>query len=159
MSGLLYRDSREVLYGARDYFDMVLDVDRYEDFLPYCAASRVLERCGEGEILARMVLVFGGVRQSYTSCVRMWEEEGGILRIGVSQHGKGPFLILRNEWRFSPLEGGGCRIDFELEMKLKSILLEKLVFGMVDGLGGRMVEAFELRALALYGRQKGGCQA
>ena len=148
MSSLVYTDKKRQFCTARQFFDMVMDIDKYQTFLPYCVASKILEVPREGVVLARMVLTFKGIRQEYTSYVET-REEGGYLYIDVKQYGSGPFSVLRNEWIFEP-DGDGCIINFELEMKLKSVFVQRLVGIVMSGVGRRMVEAFEERAKILF---------
>src|SRR3954471_6166570 len=94
-------------YTTRQLFDLVADIERYPEFLPWCRAARVLER-GEGEMLGELVISFGRLTESYVRRVSPRRppapgEPGAIEVVMV----RGPFEHLVNRWRFTPLENDG----------------------------------------------------
>lgn len=130
-------------YTQAQLFDMVADVARYSEFLPWCRAARILER-KESEMLAELVIHFGPLSESYVSRVTLAPShriEANLVR--------GPFKHLSNRWEFTP-EAGGTRIDFLLDFEFRSRLLEKMMGGMFDKAVAKMVEAFKTRAAQLY---------
>lgn len=144
---------RQVLpYTPRQMFDLVLDVEKYPEFLPWCRAARVLER-GENEFLGELVISFHHLSERYTSRVTHHrpESEDGEGSIDVAMV-KGPFEYLTNRWRFAP-EGDGTRVDFFLDFKFRSRLLEKLIGTVFEKAASHMVDAFKQRAGALYGEK------
>ena len=130
-------------------FDLVADVKRYPEFLPWVSAMRV-RRDGPTETLADMVVGFKGLRETFTSRV----EKARATRIHVD-YVDGPLKFLRNEWVFRP-EGEGCAIDFTVEFQFKNRVFEMLA-GQVFGAALRkMIGAFETRAAQLYASAPGG---
>jgi coenzyme Q-binding protein COQ10 len=140
-------------YTPRQMFDLVADVARYPEFLPWCRAARVLER-KDREFLGELVIAFAHFTESYTSRVILMPpaDENAVCGIEVVMV-KGPFEHLTNSWKFSPHEGG-CRIDFTLDFKFRSFLLESLMGGLFTRATAKMVDAFRSRAEALYGAAK-----
>lgn len=134
-------------YTPEQIFDLVADVERYPEFLPWCRAGRVLER-GEGWMLAELVISFAHLTERYTSRVTL-QRPDAIDVVMV----KGPFSCLENRWRFAP-EGRGTRIDFFLDFAFRSKLLEKLIGGLFGKAAEKMVEAFKTRADQLYGKKQ-----
>lgn len=140
-------------YNTQQLFDLVIDIERYPDFLPWCRAARVIERNGD-ELLAELVIAFHHLSENYTSRVTMKrpvspDEAGSIDVVMV----KGPFEYLVNRWRFTPLAGkGGSEIDFFLDFKFRSRILEKIMGGLFTKATSKMVSAFKGRAEAMYGR-------
>jgi len=130
-------------YSPQQLFDLVADVEKYPQFLPWCRAARVVER-GEGEFLGELVISFAHMSESYVSRVVLSPYE----KISVTMV-RGPFEHLVNEWKFTP-ENGGTRIDFMLDFKFRSRMLEKLMGSLFTKATNKMVDAFKTRAEALY---------
>lgn len=135
-------------YSAEQHFDLVVDIEKYPEFLPWCRAARVLER-KEGEIRAELVISFAHMTERYTSCVVMNRPHA----IDVTMV-KGPFEHLVNRWKFTAMENG-TQIDFFIDFKFKSKILEKLIGSMFSKATDKMIDAFDARAKQLYGKPHG----
>lgn len=139
-----HSETRHLPYTAEQMFDLVADVRRYPEFLPWVSAMRVRQD-GETETVADMIVGFKGLRETFTSRV----EKNRPERISV-EYVDGPLKYLRNDWRFRP-EPGGCAVDFSVDFAFKNRVFEMLA-GQVFGTAlRRMIGAFETRAAALYG--------
>lgn len=161
-----HHDTQHSPYTTRQLFDMVADVPRYPEFLPWCRAARVLERgaapgeadgspqSGDGWFLGELVISFKGLTESYISRVTLTPPEGeGRAHVDVRMV-SGPFTHLVNEWEFTP-EAGGTRIDFRLDFSFRSKLLERMMGGLFTKAQAKMAEAFKKRADTLYGGPAG----
>ncbi len=141
-------------YTTQQLFDLVADVARYPEFLPWCRAARIVE-LGEGEMLAELVISFSHLSESYTSRVVLTRpvspDAPGAIDVTMV---KGPFEYLTNRWRFTAHPDGGSLIDFGLDFKFRSRLLEKLIGGLFGKATAKMVDAFSERANELYGPKK-----
>ena len=127
-------------------FDLVADVKRYAEFLPWVTAMRVRADSAT-EMTADMIVGFKGLRETFTSKVRKVRPES----IDVD-YVDGPLKYLRNTWRFLP-EGEGCAVDFTVDFAFKNRVFEMLA-GQVFGAALRkMIGAFETRADQLYGAE------
>jgi len=133
-------------YSPRQLFDMVADVEKYPEFLPWCRAARIIER-KDNVFLGELIISFAHITESYTSKVILSQEAGTIDVAMV----KGPFEYLTNHWKFTATEGG-TNIDFALDFKFRSRVLEKLIGGLFSKASAKMVDAFKARADALYGK-------
>ena len=139
-----HRETRALPYSPEQMFDLVADVKRYPEFLPWVAAMRV-RRDSATETVADMIVGFKGLRESFTSRV----EKERARRIHVD-YVDGPLKFLRNEWLFRP-EGRGCAVEFAVDFQFKNRVFEMLA-GQVFGQAlRRMIGAFESRAAQLYG--------
>ena len=140
-----HEDHRLLPYRPDQLYDLVVDVERYPEFLPWCIGARIRER-RPTEIVADLVIGFKMYRERFTSHVTL--EPPGSIAVTYSE---GPFRYLNNAWRFTPAPGGACQVDFHVDFELRSKLLQ----GMLDLVFGeairRMVSAFEARARTLYG--------
>ena len=132
-------------YSREQLFDLVADIERYPEFLPWCVGARIRERNGD-EILGDLMIGYKMVRERFTSRVVLKRPN----RIDVS-YSEGPFKYLTNHWLFIEQADGTCLIDFFVDFEFRSRLLQKLVVVLFNEAVKRMVSAFEARAHALYG--------
>jgi coenzyme Q-binding protein COQ10 len=143
-----HSETRQVPYRCEQLFDLVADVARYPEFLPWCVGARVRSR-SETEMVADLTIGFGPFRESFTSRVAL-DRPG---HIGV-RYENGPFRYLTNQWRFEPLEpdgGSGCRVHFHVDFEFRSRLLQMAIGAVFHEAVRRMVAAFLTRARAVYG--------
>ena len=139
------REQRVVPYSAAQMFDLVADVARYREFLPWVVATRIRSD-SETEMVADMVVGFKSLRESFTSrVIKRRPEELEVIYVD------GPLRDLDNVWRFADLPEGGCRIDFDVQFTFRNRMFEALAGQYFDRAFRQMVEAFETRAHALYG--------
>jgi coenzyme Q-binding protein COQ10 len=144
-----HTETRLLPYTAQQMFDLVADVARYPEFLPWCVGARIKEQ-REDMVLADLMIGFKMVREKFSS--RVWLNRAE-RRIDV-EYINGPFRQLKNHWTFidDPTAGpkGGCRVEFFLEFEFSSIMLQKLIGVLFHEAVRRMVAAFEARARQLY---------
>lgn len=144
-----HSETRRMPYTAEQMFDLVADVRRYPEFLPWVSAMRVRKDAPE-ETLADMIVGFKGLRETFTS--RVAKVRPTEIHVDYIE---GPLKYLRNDWRFRP-DADGCLVDFTVDFQFKNRMFEMLA-GQVFGVAlRRMIGAFEDRAKALYGAGAGG---
>lgn len=129
-------------------FDMVADVARYGEFLPWVAGVRVRSN-SEAEMIADLLVGFKALREKFTSRVHKQRPD----RIHVD-YLDGPLKHLFNDWTFRPDGQGGCLVDFTVDFAFRSTLFEKLAGQMFDKALRRMIAAFEERAEQLYAPER-----
>ncbi len=147
------RETRRLPYSAEQMFDLVADVGRYPEFLPWVVATRIRSDDGE-ELVADMLVGFKALREKFTS--RVHKERPHHLRV---QYVDGPLRDLDNNWTFKDLPEGGCEIDFNVEFTFKNRMFEMLAGQYFDRAFRKMVAAFEERADALYGNSSSSAQS
>jgi coenzyme Q-binding protein COQ10 len=128
-------------------YAVVADVEKYPEFLPWCAALRILskERVKDRDVLrAEMLVGFGALRERYTSRVVL---DPVALTVDVTQT-DGPFRQLESHWRFTP-ESEGCRVDFSIAFEFRNRLLNAVAGNAFEQALLKMTDAFEARARAL----------
>jgi coenzyme Q-binding protein COQ10 len=143
-----HAEERFLPYPPDKLFDLVADVERYPEFLPWCIGCRIRRREG-AEIYADLIVGFKMIREQFTSKVTL-RPPG---RVDV-EYQKGPFKYLNNHWKFIPRDGG-CLIDFYIDFEFRSVVLRKILEPLFNEAVRRMVSAFETRARALYGPPAG----
>ncbi len=139
-----------VPYTPAQIYDLVLDVERYPEFIPWCRAARILSHEADGSFHTELVIAFKHIRESYVSRV---QGDASAYVIDVTME-RGPFHHLTNHWELLPQEDGGCLIDFHIDFEFKTKLLDKLIGGLFNRATQKMVHAFRTRADDLYGEKK-----
>ncbi|MEO3431724.1 type II toxin-antitoxin system RatA family toxin [Inquilinus sp. CAU 1745] len=139
-----HAEERILPYTPEQMFDLVADVERYPQFLPWCLASRIRKRTPD-LIVADLVIGFRMVRERFTSQVNL--DRPGTIDV---KYIEGPLRHLNNHWKFYP-HPDGCKIDFFVDFEFRSKVLQTLIGALFNEAFRRMVTAFEARAKALYG--------
>lgn len=145
-----HAEKRVVAYTPEQLFDLVADVERYPEFLPWCLTARIKRR-EDRLIVADLVIGFRMLRDGFTSRVTLDRPR----RIDVTYE-QGPFRHLNNHWIFEPTADGGCLIDFYVDFEFRTRLLQRLMGVLFNEAVRHMVGAFEARARQLYGPPAGG---
>lgn len=139
------RETRKLPYSAEQMFDLVADVARYPEFLPWVVATRVRED-GPDAMTADMLVGFKALREKFTS--RVEKRRPHEIRV---HYVDGPMRDLDNCWVFRDLGSDGCELDFSVDFTFKNMMFEALAGQFIDRAFRKMVEAFEARAGQLYG--------
>lgn len=137
-------------HTPKQMFDLVADVERYPEFLPWCTGARIVRRWDNG-FAADVMVGFKMVREKFTSEVTLHPPDKVDVR-----YVRGPFKYLNNHWQFLPAQDDqghdGCVIDFYIDFEFRTRLLQKIMGSLFNEAVRRMVHAFEERADDLYGR-------
>ena len=145
-----HSEKRRLPYTPEQLFDLVADVKRYSEFLPWVAAVRVRSD-SETEMVADLVVGFRALKETFTSKVH--KRRPDEIEIDYIE---GPLKYLHNSWKFAPDGEGGTIIDFCVDFAFRNRLFETLAGQMFDRALRRMIGAFEERAHALYGAAGSG---
>ena len=140
-----HAEKKVLRYTPEQLFDMVADVRRYPEFLPWCVGARVVEQKGD-VLTADMTIGFKMFRETFRSRVSL--ERPDHVHV---EYLTGPFRYLNNHWRFTPVEGG-TEVNFFVDFEFKSRLLQAVIGTVFNEAVRLMVRAFERRAMVLYGR-------
>jgi ribosome-associated toxin RatA of RatAB toxin-antitoxin module len=125
-------------------FALVNDVERYPEFLPWCAGARV-EDFSETERLASIKVARGVLRTEFTTRNTL-QKDARIFMDLVD----GPFRNLTGEWRFDGIGERGSRVHFRVEFEFKNRLTAAALGAAFETLCGTIVDAFVLRAQKIY---------
>ncbi len=147
----IHRENRVMPYEARQIYDLVADVARYPEFLPWTAAARIRSRTpiadGGEEMLADLVISFKVFRERFGSRVQLYPARGRIDTAYID----GPFKHMISHWDVTDRPEGGCHVNFAVDFEFRNPVLQKLIGVVFDQAMRRVVQAFEDRAKALYG--------
>ena len=140
-----HSDKRVLPYTPQQMFDLVLDIEKYPEFLPWCNNAHIKER-GEGFIIGDLTIGYKLMSSTYRSKV-VFEP---YTKIDID-YVEGPFKKLKNHWRFKPEDGGKkCEIDFFIDFEFKSSLFQHMIEFVFNEAVMAMINAFETRAKAIY---------
>ena len=148
-----HSETRHLPYSPEQLFDLVADVGRYDEFLPWVVAVRI-RSSSETETVADLVVGFSAFKERFTSRVVKHRPD----RICVD-YVEGPLKYLHNEWEFEPAADGSTNLHFSVDFAFKSRLFETLAGQMFDRALRRMTSAFERRAAVLYGINSSSAQS
>ena len=147
------RETRRLPYSAEQMFDLVADVARYREFLPWVIATRVRSD-SDTEMLADMVVGFKSIRETFTS--RVMKERPRQIAV---HYVDGPLSDLDNVWTFRAIDENTCEIDFAVDFEFKNRVFQALAGQYFDKAFRKMVAAFETRAGELYGNNNSSAQS
>ncbi|MDC8783805.1 type II toxin-antitoxin system RatA family toxin [Roseateles koreensis] len=148
-------------YSPREMYDLVVGVDRYPEFLPWCERAEVLsvqqQESTVETVTARLHLAYAGVRHAFTTR----NDNSHNRRVDMNLV-DGPFSMLEGVWQFLPLnkpgvalaegqEAQACKVEFELRYAFSSLALEAVVSPVFDRVANTFVERFVQRAESVYG--------
>ncbi len=147
----VHQQQRRLPYSPEQIFDLVADVERYPEFLPWCHTARIRERSTDAQgrevIIADLGVRFKLYRESFRSRVVLDQD---AKRIDID-YLKGPFSHLENRWLFLENPDGSCTVDFHIDFAFSSTMLQMLISAVFSEAVRRMVSAFDARAHDLYG--------
>ena len=115
-----WSEKRRLPYTPEQLYDLVVDVERYPEFLPWCLAAKIRKRQGD-MIHADLVIGFKMFRERFTSKITLSPPD----RIDVA-YADGPFRYLDNHWIFVPTPDG-TEIDFFVDFEFKNRVLQKVI--------------------------------
>lgn len=144
-----HKEIKTLPYTAKQIFDLVMDVEKYPQFLPWCLAAKITNRINDKHFEADLVINFKGFSQKYSSDVRASQTIDGEYLISVAAI-DGPFKNLVNGWDFKDLPNGNCEIKFFIDFEFKSIILGKMIGMVFEKATSKMIDAFEARAKSIY---------
>jgi coenzyme Q-binding protein COQ10 len=147
-----FRTTRRLGHSAGEMFDLVADVERYPEFVPFCEILLVRGRRKDGErevLVADMTVGYKLLRETFTSKVTLDRPALSIR----ADYLDGPFRALENSWNFEPLPAGGCEISFCIQYEFRSRALALLMGAMFERVFRTFAGAFEARADQVYGKK------
>jgi coenzyme Q-binding protein COQ10 len=132
-------------YRCEQLFDLVADVDRYPEFLPWWIEAEVRKR--EGDVYyTDQIVGFGPIRERFRTRTVLRRPE----RIDVTSSDS-PFRQFHLAWQFNSVSGKGCRVVLKVDLEFRSQFLQGLFSWRLAAETGRIMAAFESRSEQFYG--------
>ncbi|KAF0852669.1 mitochondrial ubiquinone biosynthesis Coq10 [Andalucia godoyi] len=136
-------------YSPEQLFDVVIDVDSYAEFIPWCSGSKILKRNPDNTMNAELKIGFKPFEERYTSHISYARPR--VVYVNV-QEGR-LFHHLKTEWVFS--EGpkpNSCDLNFSVDFAFASVLHQRVAEMFFHEVSSTMTSAFEKRCRAVYGK-------
>ncbi|RWR07895.1 type II toxin-antitoxin system RatA family toxin [Paenirhodobacter populi] len=148
-----HTEKRVMPYTARQMYDLVADVQKYPQFLPWNSAARIRSRrpgpeAGSEILEADLVISFKVFRERFGSRVTLFPM---LCRVDT-EYLDGPFRYMKSWWQFTDRAEGGCTVDFFVDFEFRNALLQGVIGVVFDQAMKKIVRAFEERAETLYGK-------
>jgi ribosome-associated toxin RatA of RatAB toxin-antitoxin module len=134
-----------VTFSPEQMFDLVIDVERYPEFLPWVAHAQLHEK-SERDLLASMEMQRAGVRERFTT--RNEFDRPGYMSMRLVQ---GPFRLLEGRWSFAPIADAGTRIELAMRFEFASPVVSLLFGRAFEQSCNTLIDAFITRARTLHG--------
>jgi len=141
--------THDLPFPPEQLYDLVADIEKYPDFLPWCRTVRILSK-DDRNIVADLDVGYKVFHETFRSRVHLTPK----TRIDV-EYISGPFRHLNNHWIFKPGPDGGTTIDFSIDFQFQSRFLQGITQMVFDNAFDQMLTSFEKRAHQLYGE---GCR-
>lgn len=128
---------------------LILDIDEYKKFLPWCSDSRIVSKKENEEnidIIADLEIGYSFAKDIYTSSVNFDKNKKKIIVKSI----KGPLKNLENIWCLKRISNNECEVSFSINLELKNFLLNKMLISMFDIGFNKILRSFENRANYLY---------
>lgn len=134
-----------VPYPAEQMYELVNDIERYPEFLPWCRGARVVSQT-EREMQATLDLSRGGLHKTFTTHNTL--EPGRSITMTLEH---GPFRHLEGRWQFVDLGPDGSKVTLDMEFEFAGALLDMMAGPLFHEITNSLVDAFIRRAANLYG--------
>lgn len=133
-----------VPFSVTQMFELVNDINRYCEFLPWCDRSRILSR-QDNTLTAEIGVNVKGLKNQFTTRNELIPQS----RINLSLVA-GPFSSLTGYWSFEALREDACKVSLVLNFTFSSRLLSMTVGPVFNHIAESMVDAFCKRAHRIY---------
>ena len=127
---------------------MVLDIDKYPEFVPWCLEGKIHEKKESEdliEIKADLKVGKKFLNETYTSLVLLHKKKDKIMVTNID----GPLKHLKNEWKFKEINQA-TQLDFTIDFELKNSFLNSIMKRSFNLGLNKIADAFEKRALELF---------
>tara|TARA_Y100000817_G_scaffold164932_1_gene128914 strand:+ start:633 stop:1082 length:450 start_codon:yes stop_codon:yes gene_type:complete len=132
----------------KDLIKMVLDIEKYPEFVPWCLEGKIHEKNESDDIIEIKGDLKVGKRflnETYTSLVLYYKEKDKILVTNID----GPLKHLQNEWKFKEINNQ-TQLEFDIDFELKNNLLNMIMKNSFNLGLNKIADAFEKRAIKLF---------
>jgi coenzyme Q-binding protein COQ10 len=137
-----YNNSKYLDYSSDKINAIILDVEKYPEFLPWCDGARLISQ-EEGLIYAELKANFKGFTETYTSRVKHYKKDN-IFFVEVEAV-DGPFKYLYNNWEINPTNKESI-VSFHIKYEFKSRIIDMLSAKFFQIAALKIIDAFEKRA-------------
>lgn len=137
-----FRQSEVINYDAELIYRIIMDIESYPKFLPWCSSATIISKDGDN-LVADLSVSFQGITKSYRSQVSSRKLDDGYEVIALSN--TGIFKKLENIWRIKTLNNGAM-VEFSVDFEFKSPILNTVIGMFFAATAKKMIVAFNARA-------------
>ena len=130
--------------------NLVLDIEKYPTFIPYCLDAKVYEKREQGDLIlvvADLTIGKDPFKDTYKSDVRYNKKESSIYVTNID----GPLKHLDNKWHFTQ-ENNVTEISFDVDFELKNKFLNIVMTKSFQYGLDKIADAFQERANKLFNK-------
>ena len=139
---------KEIPCSKENLIKMVLDIEKYPEFVPWCLNGKIYNKIDKGniiEIIADLTIGKSFFNETYKSFVIYDKSADSIQVTNID----GPLKYLDNKWFFKQV-GNNSEVDFRIDFELKNKILNVLMSKSFDIGLRKIADAFEKRAIELF---------
>ena len=139
---------RNINCSKEDLINLVLKIEDYPKFIPYCLNAKIYEKKFENEnqlIIADLTIGKGPFKDTYKSDVKYSKKEGIIFVKNID----GPLKYLNNKWQFKS-DGNSTEVSFHVDFELKNKFLNIIITKSFKYGLDKIADAFQKRAEELF---------
>ena len=137
----------------KDLINLVLDIERYPEFVPFCYDAKIYKTKDEGDlknIVADLTIGKGPFKDTYKSDVVFNKKKDSIYVKNID----GPLNHLSNNWSFSDKQNGITEVIFDIDFEIKNQFLNSLMIVSFQFGLEKIADAFQKRAEKLFSSSK-----
>ena len=137
----------------KDLINLVLDIERYPEFVPFCYDAKIYKTKDEGDlknIVADLTIGKGPFKDTYKSDVVFNKKKDSIYVKNID----GPLNHLSNNWSFSDKQNGITEVIFDIDFEIKNKFLNSLMLVSFQFGLEKIADAFQKRAEKLFNNSK-----
>ncbi|MCH2037794.1 MAG: type II toxin-antitoxin system RatA family toxin [Rickettsiales bacterium] len=145
-----HHEVKQCPYTIHQLFDLVMDIEKYPEFVHWCRAARINSRHNE-YVTADLVIKFKAFQEQYSSKVTYsLPDEASTECWIIAELIEGPFSHMKTVWNFKKLDDIHSEIDFHIEFKFNNRILDRVIGVVFEMAQRKLMSAFMDRARSLY---------
>ena len=144
-----FKENKTFPYSARKIHELVMDIEKYHEFLPWCKQAKIIDRISAHHLTADLLISFKNFFEKYRSDVKHGKDDDGVYFVETRAI-QGPFKSLFSSWKIRDLGDESCEVEFFIEFQFNSFILQKMIGGIFEKAALKMMASFESRAHDLF---------
>ncbi|MEL6710539.1 MAG: type II toxin-antitoxin system RatA family toxin [Pseudomonadota bacterium] len=134
-----------VPYTDQAMFDLVRDIDRYAEFLPWCSQAAVLQETAH-DVIGQIEIHHLGFRQAFSTRNVLNPPHHMSLELQ-----EGPFKTFHGDWQFERLNDEACKVSLTLQFAFANFVMQSAFGSIFEQIANTLVDSFCQRARDIYG--------
>ena len=139
---------KEISCSKEDLIKMVLDIEKYPEFVPWCIEGKIYEKNESSDLIAFQGDLKVGksiLNETFSSHVSYYKDKDKIIVNNLD----GPLKHLKNEWIFKEVNNA-TQLEFFIDFELKNPILNSIMKKSFELGLNKIAKSFEERAVKLY---------